>query len=293
MILFVLMKVVIFGATGMLGSMLYHVLKDYGYRIVGYSSKTVDICNKNQLKDIFDSHKDADFIINCAAYTKVDDAEIEYEKANQLNALAVSYLAANSKRINATFIHFSTDYVFDGRAINAYKESDKCNPLSVYGKSKFEGEKNCILHTDDYYIFRVQWLFGLTGNHFVSTMKRLFKEKNELKVVDDQLGSPTFTYTLSSYILQFMQEKPKSGIYHCTDKGKTSWYEFCLKIADYEGYKGVIIPVSSEQFRRPAFRPLNGVLNCNKFDESVNINRTHWKKSLALYYNFKEKEFKQ
>ena len=284
------MLVVLFGVSGMLGSAIEKVFNAAGYTVIGYNSSSCDITDKAQVNRVFEVHKNIDLVINCAAYTKVDDAEENFEKATLINATAVEYLARISKRSNALFVHFSTDYVFDGNSYEPYKETDLTNPVNLYGKSKYDGEINCIKNCDNYYIFRVQWLYAVNGNNFVKTMQHLFKHKQELNVVNDQLGTPTFTGSLANYVLNVVQHRPEPGIYHCTDKGSGSWFDLCKEIALYEGYKGLINPVSSNEFKRPANRPLNGVLNCTKLDNTLSIDRLHWKESLALYYKLIKEE---
>jgi dTDP-4-dehydrorhamnose reductase len=283
--IFLSMKIMLFGATGMLGSMLEKILKKNNYEVIGYSSKTCDICDEGLLDCVFSKHSNVDVVINCAAYTRVDDAELETDLAFLLNADVIKNIAKKVAKINALFIHFSTDYVFDGALEGgAYVEEDKCSPISVYGKSKYLGEQYCAQLLTNYYIFRIQWLYGPNGNHFVSTMKRLFNQKKELRVIDDQIGTPTYTYSLSNYVAAVIKSRPKSGIYHCTDNGVTSWYEFCKEIASYENYKGNILPISSSEYKAPAKRPLNGRLDCTKLDRVLDIKRVHWKESLKMFY---------
>ena len=285
------MKIVLFGSTGMLGSMLLGVLKKSGHNVIGYSSKTCNICDKQMLNIVFSEHTDVDIVINCAAFTGVDDAEVESELAFLLNAEAVKNIAEHVVKTTALFIHFSTDYVFDGALkVGAYSEIDKRNPISVYGESKSLGEQYCEQLLRNYYVFRVQWLYGPNGNHFVSTMRRLFNQKNKLNIINDQVGTPTYTSTLCKYVQEVIRLRPKSGIYHCTDQGSTSWYGFCKEIARFENYTGDIYPISSSEYKVAAKRPLNGCLDCTKLDNVLEINRVHWKESLKMFYSKKSVE---
>lgn len=289
--IFLVMKIVVFGCTGMLGSILVKTLKNSDYEVIGYSSSSCNICDRTMLNSVFFKHSDVDVVINCAAFTRVDDAEVEQDLAFLLNAEAVKNIAENVAKTNALFIHFSTDYVFDGTLDkSAYVELDKCKPINVYGESKYLGEQYCKNLLTNYYIFRVQWLYGPNGNHFVSSMARLFNQKNKLNIINDQVGTPTYTSTLCKYVQEVIRLRPESGIYHCTDQGSTSWYGFCKEIASFENYNGDIYPISSSEYKVAAKRPLNGRLDCTKLDSVLDMKRVHWKESLKMFYSNKSVE---
>ena len=272
------MKVIILGALGMLGYDLSKELTNNGITVIPISRQDCDISKKEAIYNMIESQGDIDYVINCAAYTKVDLAESEQELATIINGEAVDHMlkACNKKQI--PFVQLSTDYVFDGtNKDKAYVETDLCNPINAYGYSKWLGEQHCLNNTNNYYIVRVQWLYGNNGDHFIKTMTQLMRKKQELEIVDDQWGSPTSTISLARYITCMLQERPPYGIYHCTDDGLTTWYTLAKEIAKHIGYTGLIKPVTSEKFGRSAKRPKNGRLNCQKLETNIKINRIHWK----------------
>ncbi|RAP27123.1 dTDP-4-dehydrorhamnose reductase [Candidatus Marinamargulisbacteria bacterium SCGC AG-333-B06] len=278
------MKVLLLGATGMLGTDLHKQLASQNIIVIPLSSQDYDLKNKEDIETAILSQKDLDYVINCAAYTQVDQAESEQELAHLINAVAVEKMVKACKKKQIPFVQLSTDYVFDGtNKDHAYVETDSCQPINTYGYSKWLGEQHCLNNINNYYIFRVQWLYGDKGHHFIKTMIQLMHEKQVLKIVADQWGSPTSTTSLARYITQVLQEKPSYGIYHCTDEGVTTWYTFAKEIAKHIGYTGAIKPVTSEQFVRPAKRPKNGRLNCRKLANSTKIKRSHWKEMLKQY----------
>ncbi len=278
------MKVIILGALGMLGYDLSKELTNNGITVIPISRQDCDISKKEAIYNMIESQGDIDYVINCAAYTKVDLAESEQELATIINGEAVDHMlkACNKKQI--PFVQLSTDYVFDGtNKDNAYVETDPCKPINVYGYSKWLGEQYCLNSTNDYYIFRVQWLYGNNGSNFIKTMKQLMNDKQELSIVADQWGSPTSTVSLARYITHVLIKKPAYGIYHCTDNGVTTWYEFAKEIGKQIGYTGLIKPVQSEAFSRPAKRPKNGRLNCQKLVTSTKLKLENWQEMVTQY----------
>ncbi len=261
---------IIIGANGMLGKDLQKVFPD----AICLDIDTLDITNKSQVDEMFIKYN-PERIINVAAYTNVDGCETNYEIAEQVNGIAVEYLAGNCEKNNCTLVHISTDYVFDGEKETGYDEDDKVSPLSAYGKTKALGEKNLIT-CSKYYLIRTAWLYGKNGPNFVETITKLAKEKPELKVVNDQTGSPTFTKDLAEAIKQLIG-KP-FGIYHLTNNGQCTWYEFTKEILKLQSIETPITPCTTEEFPRPAKRPKFSVLNNNKTTPL-----RHWKDALKEY----------
>ena len=273
------------GNKGMLGSDVESLLKQNEFEHLS-SDLEVDITNYEQLKD-FVNDKKIDWIINCAAYTAVDRAEDEPDKAFLINAKGVLNIARIAKEKGAILIHISTDYVFDGNKEGTYTDKDKPNPTGVYGKSKLQGEIYIQDVLTRYYIIRTAWLYGLHGNNFVYTMLRLFKEKESVKVVSDQWGSPTYAKDLAKAIVKILKSKHNSyGIYHFTNEGKTNWYEFAKAI--YIRSKGMgiinrdikIVPISSTEYPTKAKRPKNSYLSKDKIKRIFNIHINHWEDAL-------------
>jgi len=255
------MKILILGHKGMLGHELANVFKD-GHELVLWDRSEVDIADKNNvIKKIGDLKPDA--VINAAAYTAVDKAELEGEKdlAYKINGCAVGFLASVCKDINALFVHFSTDYVFDGENHLGYKEDYPTGkPLNVYGKSKAFGEKMIFDVEPRYYLIRTSWLFGKSGKNFIETMFRLAGEGKDIKVVNDQFGSPTYGKDLAEKVRELVESNKPYGIYHLTNSGSCSWYEFALEIFKKSGLKVNIKPVKSEEFSTLAKRPTYSML---------------------------------
>jgi dTDP-4-dehydrorhamnose reductase len=227
-----------------------------------------------------------DIIVNCAAYTNVDKAESEIEKAYLLNRDVPSLLSDLASKNNAILIHISTDYVFDGKSKIPYTEEDQTSPQSVYGKSKLEGEK-AVLKSPKNIVIRTSWLYSAHGTNFVKTMLRLGKEKKELGVVSDQIGSPTYAGDLADAILHILDKlsvsgKNFSGIYHYSNEGECSWYDFAKKIMEIAGLNCLVIPITTEQYPLPAQRPAYSVFSKSKIKESFGLPIPYWKDSLAV-----------
>lgn len=227
------------------------------------------------------------FIINCAAYTNVDGCEVNYDLANKVNGLAVENIADAARENEATFIHISTDYVFDGKldVEKIYTEDMVPGPVSAYGKTKLLGEENAA-KAEKYYILRTAWLYGLGGKNFVKTMLKLSETHDELKVVADQHGSPTCTTTLCEIIEAIMEKEPAYGVYHSTNEGFTTWYDFTVKIMELAGKTTKVHPVTSEEYKQmnPASsdRPKNSQLSKEKL-KSIGIVPSKWEDALKDY----------
>lgn len=255
------MRILITGASGMLGHDLQRTLKNH--ELILYNSKNLDITNKNLVSEKINEMK-PDILINSAAYTNVDDCETNYEEAHKVNALGPKNLATVCKDLKIPLVHISTDYVFDGKKTEPLKENDNLGPQTAYGKTKLEGEQFIQKILDEYFIIRTAWLYGCDGNNFVKTMLNLSKSHNEINVVNDQIGSPTFTYDLAKGISEIIKTD-KYGVYHLTNSGSCSWYEFSKEIFKLANINVKVIPVTTEEFPRPAPRPKYSVLSNDKW----------------------------
>ena len=277
------------GNKGMLGNDVEKLLKE---RELTYwaSDKEVDIGDFKALEK-FGKDKKIKWIINCSGYTKVDKAEEEINEAFRINKDGVRNIALFSAKRQIRLIHISTDYVFDGRQERtvAYREDDKTNPINIYGKSKLAGVEEIKNILEKYFIIRTAWLCGLQGNNFIYTMLRLFKEKDLVKVVEDQWGSPTYTVDLAGVILKIIEDDSVSyGIYHFTNEGMTSWYEFAKAIYKKakrlglieDNKKVVIRPIKTEDYPTAARRPKYSVLSKEKIKKEFNIKIRDWDDAL-------------
>ena len=259
------MKILITGANGLLGHELISVLKN-DHTLILLSHSQLDISDLESVNKHIDSSL-PDIIINSAAYTQVDLCESNYDLAFKSNALGPKNLAIKCNQLGIPLIHISTDYVFEGNEKNKkpLEENDKLGPKTVYGKTKLEGENFVKENCDKYFILRTAWLYG-EGKNFVKTMINLSKKNKELKVVNDQIGSPTYAKDLAKAIKEIIDKKSdKYGIYHVTNKGEVSWYEFAKKIFEIKKIEIKVNPVTSEEFPRPAPRPHYSVLSNQKW----------------------------
>jgi dTDP-4-dehydrorhamnose reductase len=264
-------KTLILGAKGMLG----HDLCSVFPYAVQWGHEELDITDKDCVFKKIINLKPS-LVINAAAYTRVDDAESNKELAFKVNADAVGYIAKACNTINADLIHFSTDYVFDGKK-RGYAEDDMKNPLNTYGASKSKGEDLLMAGTKRYYLIRTSWLFGRHGNNFVETVLRLAKEREKITIVDDQIGSPTYTKDLAEKIKELLG-KPY-GIYHITNDGICSWFEFAKEIIKLKNLNVEVVPIKSSQLKRAALRPRCSILLNNKLSKM-----RYWKDALNEYF---------
>ena len=258
------MKILITGANGLLGHELSSILK--GHTLILLSHSQLDISDPESVNKQIDSSS-PDIIINSAAYTQVDACETNYDLAFKSNAIGPKNLAIKCKQLGIPLIHISTDYVFEGneKKNSPLVENDKLGPKTVYGKTKLEGEKMVQENCQKYFILRTAWLYG-EGKNFVKTMLSLSKKNKELKVVNDQIGSPTYAKDLAKAIKEIIEKKSdKYGIYHVTNKGEVSWYEFAKKIFEIKNIEIKVNPCTSEEFPRPAPRPHYSVLSNQKW----------------------------
>lgn len=271
-------KILLTGANGMLGQDLSAVLEDEGYEVIETNRKTLDITDLKQVENVLCKYN-PDFVIHCAAYTNVDGAEENLKEATKINSGGTENVAKVCADNNITLVYISTDYVFDGEKNEPYLPTDKTNPINNYGKTKLDGEKAIQKYCKKFYIVRTSWLYGHYGKNFVETMISL-TEKPELKVVDDQIGCPTWTVELSNGIIKLLEELPEYGIYHICGSGQTSWYGFAKEIFKLIDKKVNLKPCKTKEFRRPAKRPEYSVMDNN------NICR-NWKSALKDYINLR------
>lgn len=274
------MKILITGAKGMLAQ----AVKEKGKEeeLILTDAQELDITNENRVMQKIAEIK-PDYIINCAAYTAVDKAEEEYDLAEKINCLGVENLAKAAKQVGCVLVHVSTDYVFNGEldTTQVYTETSATDPVTVYGITKLHGEEKIREQHIPYYIFRTAWLYG-EGNNFVRTMLKLGKEKEAVNVVCDQHGSPTYTEDLASMIYEAIHKKIPYGIYHATNLGYTTWYDFTKEIFKQAGISCKVNAVTSEEFVRPAKRPKNSMLSKDKLlVQGITI--PMWQEALSRY----------
>lgn len=280
------------GSKGILGSEIAKQLADNKIDFIG-TDQDVDITNLESLVN-FAEGKNIEWIINCAAYTAVDKAEDDIPLAKRLNVNGPRNIAQTAKKIGAVLIHVSTDYVFSGMSDKPFTEDDKAHPQGVYGYTKYLGELELAEETSQYYILRTSWLYGFDGNNFVYTMTKLMNARNTIKVVNDQKGSPTCAVNLASVIIKILAAAKAGntipyGIYHCTDFGETTWWEFANKIYELgKRYNRIIQDCTinrctSAEYPSAAKRPAYSVLSKDKIQKALNIKLPPWEESLELF----------
>jgi dTDP-4-dehydrorhamnose reductase len=269
--------IIVAGARGMLGRELLALL---GSAATGLTRDEMDITSLYSVRNAISSLRPA-VVINTIAYTNVDGCESNRELAFRVNGEGVRNLAAATAETGAKLVHVSSDYVFDGAKGSPYREDDPVNPLSVYGESKLAGEENARLNPD-HIIIRTQWLYGRYGYNFVETMLRLAREKEELGVVDDQVGSPTWTFDLS-LVIKALIDNGCLGTYHAVNSGSCSWFDFAGSIFAEKGINIRLRPITSDELDRPARRPLFSVLDCSKLLRDTGMQLEEWRFALQKY----------
>ncbi|NHM29981.1 dTDP-4-dehydrorhamnose reductase [Neobacillus terrae] len=275
------MKVVVTGAAGQLGQDVLKELERKGHEGIGAGREQLDITNEEAaIAFIEDVRPDA--ILHCAAYTNVDKAEEDEDNAYKVNALGTEYLAKAAKKVGAKLLYVSTDYVFDGNAKEPYEVDHPTSPLGAYGRTKLAGEELLKKNLDEFFIVRTAWVYGIYGNNFVKTMLRLGEERGEVGVVHDQVGSPTYTVDLAAFIVELI-ESENYGVYHASNEGICSWYEFAVEIFKQAGLDVKVNPLTSDKFPRPAARPKYSVLSKKKITEQGFTPLRDWKEALAAY----------
>ncbi|TDF96219.1 dTDP-4-dehydrorhamnose reductase [Paenibacillus piri] len=252
------MRVLVTGAYGQLGRDVVDIFREK-HEVLGFGRNELDITDPNHCQQMIQEYR-PDVIIHCAAYTAVDLAESEEDQAYLVNAYGTRNVAVAAEKMGCKICYISTDYVFDGSSANPYKEYDNTNPTSVYGKSKRAGENLIQTLSSKYFIVRTSWVYGQHGNNFVKTMLKISKERDKLSVVNDQIGSPTFTEDLAKFLLELVNSE-KYGIYHASNSGSCSWYDFAKAIFEESNIAITVQPCTTEDFPRPAPRPKNSVMD--------------------------------
>ena len=282
------MNILVTGKNGQLGRSIQKIVSNekQANEFVFVGRNELNFSQNDNLEKYF-KENNFDVVINCAAYTAVDKAEEQQESANQINHLAVEKLATIAQKKNIKLIHISTDYVFDGESPHPYTETDKVNPINIYGETKLAGEKalQTIMPTNAI-IIRTSWVYSEYSNNFVDTMLRLGEDRDKLNVVNDQVGSPTYATDLANAILKiidstgYQTKSPATEIYHYSNKGKASWYEFAKEIFDLADIHCAVKPIATKQYPTPAKRPKNTLMNKAKITEIFGVAIPNWKESL-------------
>ena len=275
--------ILVTGANGQLGKELKQLEGAYpGYRFIFLSREDLPIHHFELVRNFFKGYT-PQYLVNCAAYTAVDKAETEKDLAFQVNGEAVGVLAAVCREFGTKFIHISTDYVFDGDATTPYSTDAPVNPQTVYGASKLMGEQEAVRYNPSSIIIRTSWVYSEFGKNFVKTMRKLMSERTELNVVNDQLGSPTYAADLAMVILQIITGgKWIPGIYHFSNTGVISWYDFAVAIRELSGLSCQLHPISSAQYPTPAKRPAYSAMKTSGIFSTFGVTPVSWKESLQL-----------
>lgn len=277
------MQILVTGSNGQLGNELRDISSQHSnYEFIFTDIEELDITSEDAVKDFFNGHK-IDCVINCAGYTAVELAESDQSGANLLNARAVGYLADTAASHGAVLFHISTDYVFDGKNHRPYTEQDTPSPLSSYGKSKLNGELELIFNPGKNIILRTSWLYSSYGHNFVKTILGKAANGDEIRVVYDQIGTPTYAADLAAAILFVIPRLPskfRSVIYNYSNEGVASWYDFAHAILEFKGLNNKIVPVLSREFKTAAARPLYSVLDKARFRKDFDSGIPHWRDGL-------------
>ncbi|MEA3486588.1 MAG: dTDP-4-dehydrorhamnose reductase [Thermodesulfobacteriota bacterium] len=275
------MKILVLGHKGMLGTDLVTTLGGV-HDIIGKDAEDFDIASASDCRRVVEE-SGAAVVINAAAYTNVDGCETDATGCFSVNADGVKNVALACRGTGIKLIHFSTDYVFDGTKTVPYVEKDACNPINVYGRSKLKGEEYLREFSDNYILLRTSWLYGKNGRNFVGAIVEKAEKTGQLEVVDDQTGSPTCTIDLAAAV-KVLVEGDYRGIFHVTNRGTCSWYQFALKILEYKGMENVrIVPIKSATLGKGALRPEYSVLSCKKFADATHKTMKFWQIALKDY----------
>lgn len=274
-------NIVVFGASGQLGQCLKTVANAKGLTNIFFPPESeANILDKDALRKIFDTYKPA-WSINCAAYTAVDKAEDEIDLARKINKTGAENLSDLCKEYNSVFIHTSTDFVFKGDKATPLDEEDIAEPINVYGLTKLEGEQAVVTKLEKYFILRTSWLYSEYGNNFVKTMLWLGRERGELKIIADQVGTPTYAMDLAGCILNIISKNSNAyGLYHYSNEGVASWYDFAKAIFDISGTTVKTLPIKTSEYPTRAARPAYSVMSKTKIKQTFNIEIPYWRDSL-------------
>lgn len=281
------MKVLVTGAGGMLGTDMVLELKRRGMEPIALSHAELDVTREESVRAAFSEHR-PDAVIHCASYTAVDAAETDEERCRLVNTVGTRNVALSCREFDCCMVYLSTDYVFDGNGKQPREVTEECHPLSVYGRTKYEGECEVRRLLKRYFIVRISWTFGLHGKNFVETMLQLSKTRKKLCVVADQIGSPTFTRDVAATLADMLQTE-RYGCYHVTSEGTCSWYEFACEIFKRTGKAVRVQPIRSEEYPAMAQRPKNSCLSKKSLDENGFRRLPDWKNGLERYLSEREK----
>lgn len=272
------MRLLLTGASGQVGGALLPLLRPLG-ELVAPQRHQLDLENPDSIIDLMRTFK-PDLVINAAAYTAVDKAEEEHERALAINGRAPGILAEEARRLGAMLVHYSTDYVFEGGGEKSWREDDPAKPVNRYGESKLAGEQAVVAAADRWLLFRTSWVYGLTGHNFLRTMLRLSRERDHLRVVDDQIGAPTWSSAIAAATLSALSRRtPLQGLYHLANGGETSWAGFARRIMVETGSPCQVEPITSAEYPLPAPRPLNSRLDTSRL-AAEGIRPDHWESAL-------------
>ena len=275
------MKELVTGVKGQLGYDVINELEKRGHVAIGTDVEEMDITDAGKVETVLKNEK-PDAVVHCAAYTAVDAAEDNEDLCRKINAEGTENIAKACQELNCKMLYLSTDYVFDGEGERPWEPDDERDPLNVYGVTKYEGELAVEKYVEKFFIVRIAWVFGKNGKNFIKTMLNLGKTHDEVKVVDDQIGSPTYTFDLARLLVD-MIETDKYGRYHATNEGLCTWYEFAVEIFRQAGISVNVVPVTSEEFQAKAKRPHNSRLNKDKLDEMGFKRLPSWQDALSRY----------
>lgn len=275
------MKVLVTGVKGQLGYDVVNELKKRGHVPVGVDVEEMDITDESKVEEVIE-HEMPDAVVHCAAYTAVDAAEDNVDICRKVNGEGTENIAKVCGKFDIKLIYISTDYVFDGEGTHMWQPDDQRNPLNVYGQTKYEGELAVEKYTEKYFIVRIAWVFGVNGKNFIKTMLNLGSTRDELNVVNDQVGSPTYTYDLAKLLVD-MVESDKYGKYHATNEGLCTWCEFAKEIFKQAGMNVKVNPVSSEEFPAKAKRPHNSRMSKDKLEANGFERLPRWEDALGRY----------
>ena len=275
------MRILVTGVKGQLGHDVMKELEKRGHTGIGVDVEEMDITDAQKVDEVIRA-SDVEAVIHCAAYTAVDAAEDQVDLCRKINAEGTENIAKVCKELDLKMIYISTDYVFDGEGERPWEPDDERSPLNVYGQTKYEGELAVEKYLEKYYIVRIAWVFGVNGKNFIKTMLNLAQTRDELSVVNDQIGSPTYTADLAVLLVD-MVETDKYGRYHATNEGLCSWYEFAKEIFRQAGKEVTVHPVTSEEFPAKAKRPHNSRMSKDKLEENGFRRLPSWQDALERY----------